>query len=105
MVATGIRRGRGDPFMGEPAMINASGYLVAGNPLFGPIFVPRNLTPNSAGRPAGMTVEQFIHTIRTGQDGRVTGPLPDSSLLQMMPCQCPDSGHRRWTDSGEYQSR
>jgi hypothetical protein len=75
----------GDPFTGQPAMINASGYLVGGNPLFGPIFVPRNLTPNSAGRPAGMTLEQFIHTIRTGQDRRATGPLPDSSLLQIMP--------------------
>ena len=75
----------GDPFAGQPAMINAGGYLVGGNPLFGPIFVPRNLTPNSIGRPAGMTLEQFIQTIRTGQDRRATGPAPDSNLLQVMP--------------------
>jgi hypothetical protein len=76
----------GDPFAGEPAMLSANGYLVGGNlDIFGPVFVPRNLTPNAAGRPAGMTLEQFIHTIRTGQDRRATGPPPDSNLLQIMP--------------------
>lgn len=75
----------GDPFQGQPAVIAANGYLVGGASLFGPVFVPRNLTPNAAGLPAGMTREQFIHTIRTGQDRRPTGDPPDSPLLQIMP--------------------
>ena len=74
-----------DPFQGQPAQLSATGYLVGGAPLFGPVFVPRNLTPNGAGLPAGMTLDQFIHTIRTGQDRRATGAPPDSPLLQIMP--------------------
>ncbi len=75
----------GNPFLGEPAIIAANGYLVGGSPMFGPVFVPRNLTPNAAGLPAGMTREQFIQTIRTGIDRRPTGDPPDSHLLQVMP--------------------
>jgi hypothetical protein len=75
----------GDPFQGQPAVIAANGYLVGGAPIFGPVFVPRNLTPNAAGLPAGMTLHEFIHTIRTGQDRRATGAPPDSPLLQIMP--------------------
>jgi len=75
----------GDPFLGQPAVIASNGYLVGGAGLFGPIFTPRNLTPNAAGLPAGMTLAQFIHTIRTGQDRRSTGAPPDSALLQIMP--------------------
>ena len=75
----------GNPFLGEPPVVAVNGYLVGGAGLFGPVFVPRNLTPNAAGLPAGMTLEQFIGTIRTGQDRRPTGAPPDSSLLQIMP--------------------
>jgi hypothetical protein len=74
-----------DPFAGQPGAFARNGYLVGGAPLFGPVFVPRNLTPNAAGLPAGMTLDQFIHTIRTGQDRRTTGAPPDSPLLQVMP--------------------
>jgi hypothetical protein len=34
---------------------------------FGP-FISRNLTPNAAGLPAGLTFEQFLHVLRTGED-------------------------------------
>jgi hypothetical protein len=75
----------GDPFLGQPAVTAVNGYLVGGGPLFGPVFVPRNLTPNAAGLPAGLTLEQFIRTMRTGRDRRPTGDPPDSDLLQIMP--------------------
>ena len=74
-----------DPFAGEPGRFAPEGYLVGGGMLFGPVFVPRNLTPNAAGLPAGMTLAQFITTMRTGHDRRTTGAPPDSPLLQIMP--------------------
>jgi hypothetical protein len=75
----------GDPFRGEPTVVAVNGYLVGGSDIFGP-FVPRNLTPNAAGLPAGMTLEQFIHTLRTGEDRRGGTQFPgDSALLQIMP--------------------
>jgi hypothetical protein len=74
-----------DPFEGQPGKFAPEGYLVGGAMLFGPVFVPRNLTPNAAGLPAGMTLDAFITTIRTGHDRRATGPAPDSPLLQVMP--------------------
>jgi hypothetical protein len=74
-----------NPFLGQSAQIDPNGYLAGGAMLFGPIFVPRNLTPNASGLPAGMTLAQFINTIRTGHDRRATGAPPDSDLLQIMP--------------------
>ena len=46
----------GDPHLGQPEQINVSTYLSGGGDLFGP-FVPRNLTPNAAGQPAGLTLD------------------------------------------------
>src|SRR5437870_12800090 len=43
----------GDPYQGQPKHINQQGYLAGGNPLFGPFFLPRNLTPDKTGRPEG----------------------------------------------------
>ena len=57
----------GDPHRGEPAVINEDTYLSGGGELFGP-FVPRDLTPNGAGEPAGLSLDEFIETIRTGRD-------------------------------------
>jgi len=79
----------GDPHLGQPEQINVSTYLSGGADLFGP-FVPRNLTPNSSGRPAGYTLEQFLEVIDTGVDLKqrpphVPGPGPDNDLLQVMP--------------------
>jgi hypothetical protein len=45
----------GNPFLGQPEEINAAGYL-AGGRAFGPI-ISNNITPDEAGRPAGMTFD------------------------------------------------
>jgi hypothetical protein len=66
----------GDPFTGQPARINTSNYL-AGGMRFGP-FVSRNLTPDGSGRPAGLTLREFVTVMRTGRP-------PSGELLQVMP--------------------
>src|SRR5262245_33760166 len=43
----------GNPFLGQPKVINEAAYLAGGTPLFGPVFIPRNLTPDKTGKPAG----------------------------------------------------
>jgi hypothetical protein len=69
----------GNPFLGQPEQVNVAGFL-AGGQHFGP-FVSANLTPDALGRPAGLTLEQFISTLRTGHN-----PLdPPGVLLQVMP--------------------
>lgn len=67
----------GNPFLGEPEQINTEHYLAGGTPL-GPGTVSRNLTPDASGRPAGMTLQQFITTLRTGKDR-------SGETLQVMP--------------------
>lgn len=76
----------GDPFLGEPKVINAANYL-AGGTIFGP-FVSRNITPDENGLPAGYTLAQFVDVIRTGKDAKKIPPhVPsrDNDLLQVMP--------------------
>jgi hypothetical protein len=75
----------GDPFAGEsPEQINVNCYLSGGMD-FGP-FRSRNLTPDGNGLPAGLTLEQFIHVLRTGEDTTSPGVPPfDNGLLQVMP--------------------
>ena len=74
----------GDPFLGEAEQINVPCYLSGGTD-FGP-FRSRNLTPNSQGLPAGLTLDEFIHTLRTGEDLSSPGNPPfDNGLLQVMP--------------------
>ena len=46
---------------------------------FGP-FVSRDITPWEDGKPAGLTFDQFIHVLRTGED-----PDQPGQLLQVMP--------------------
>jgi hypothetical protein len=72
----------GDPFLGQPEIVNAAGYL-AGGVQFGP-FTSRNLTPRANGRPAGLTLRQFMKTMRTGTDLKNVHPQI-SRLLQVMP--------------------
>jgi hypothetical protein len=74
----------GNPFMGQPEKINAANYL-AGGARFGP-FTSRNLTPDPKQNnlPAGLTLEQFIHTMRTGEDLKKLHPQM-GPLLQVMP--------------------
>jgi mono/diheme cytochrome c family protein len=58
----------GNPFLGEPEP-------------FGPGLFSANITPDALGRPAGLTLQQFIATLRTGHN-----PLdPPGVLLQVMP--------------------
>lgn len=74
----------GDPFAGEPEQINVPCYL-SGGTAFGP-FTSRNLTPDANGLPAGLTLEEFLHVLRTGED--TTSPFNppfDGGLLQVMP--------------------
>lgn len=64
--------------------INSANYL-AGGVAFGPPppvgVVSANLTPDSTGKPAGLTLEQFENALRTGHD-----PLdPNNGLLAVMP--------------------
>jgi len=68
-----------NPFQGKSKQFNPTGYL-AGGVAFGP-FVSRNLTPDSTGKPAGMTLAQFKSTLRTGH----SPDDPAGVLLQVMP--------------------
>lgn len=68
----------GDPFLGQKMVVNAANYL-AGGVHFGP-FISRNITPDATGKPAGLTLDEFIHVLRTGED-----PDEPGTLLQVMP--------------------
>jgi len=71
----------GDPYKGEPKAFNAAKYL-AGGATFGP-FTSRNITPDSTGKPAGLTYSDFVQVIRHGTDfDHVHGP---NVPLQVMP--------------------
>lgn len=65
-------------FLGAPKQVNAPCYLAGGTP-FGP-FVSRDITPWEDGKPAGLTLQEFTHVIRTGED-----PDNPGQLLQVMP--------------------
>jgi hypothetical protein len=69
----------GDPYKGEPTKINAARYLAGGTP-FGPFVVSRNITPDSHGLPAGLTLAEFKSVMRTGHD-----PDDPGDILQVMP--------------------
>jgi hypothetical protein len=69
----------GDPFQGQPEMINFSQYLTGGRK-FGP-FTSANLTPDGSGNPAGLTLREFIKTLRTGHNPND----PPGQILQVMP--------------------
>jgi hypothetical protein len=78
----------GDPHLGQPEQINVSSYLAGGGDLFGP-FVPRDLTPNSSGRPAGLTLEaRHVHHGVCSRSSVPDAPMP----------RCPDDPMDRWTD-------
>jgi hypothetical protein len=75
----------GDPFLGQPQVVNPAAYLAGGTPLFGPVFIPRNLTPDKTGRPeGGASFEQFLSVMRTGVDPHRAHP-EFGPLLQVMP--------------------
>jgi len=95
----------GNPYMGQPKMINPATYLGGGRD-FGPVvpgsahIISRNLTPDKTGLPeGGRTLAEFVQIMRTGVDldnlhptcpaGVVnTGCVPapfHGELLQVMP--------------------
>jgi hypothetical protein len=94
----------GNPFFGQPEVINPGAYLGGGQD-FGPLvpgtphIVSRNLTPDNTGKPiGGRSFAEFREIIRTGVDldhlhppcsaSITTGCLPppfDGNLLQIMP--------------------
>lgn len=69
-----------DPFLGQPEQIDADQYLTGGRQ-FGP-FTSANLTPDALGRPAGLTLDEFITLLRTGHDPDAPAGSPP---LQVMP--------------------
>ena len=69
----------GDPFKGFPETINFQQYLTGGRQ-FGR-FTSANLTPDSTGKPVGLTLRQFISTLRTGHNPND----PPGQILQAMP--------------------
>ena len=79
----------GNPFFGQPEVINAPCYL-AGGAAFGP-FVSRNITPRANGLPAGRTLEEFKQLMHQGTDFRNDA----TPLLQVMP----------WTVYGKMSDR
>ncbi len=65
------------PYIGGDGQINSVNFLAGGVP-FGPFPSSANLTPDANGLPAGLTLDEFITTIRTGHD-------PEGDLLFVMP--------------------
>jgi hypothetical protein len=65
-------------FLGASKQVNVQCYL-AGGQSFGP-FVSRDITPWQNGMPAGLTLDEFIHVIRTGED-----PDHPGQVLFVMP--------------------
>lgn len=75
----------GDPFKGQAPVVNKDAYLAGGTELFGPFFVPRNLTPDKTGRPeGGASFEEFLGILRTGIDPDQAHPQ-FGPFLQVMP--------------------
>ena len=81
----GLYADDGDPFLGQPTVINTAAYLGGGVP-FGP-FVSRNLTPDKDGLPGGLTYDAFLQVMRMGTDLKAIPPhVPGNpGLLQVMP--------------------
>lgn len=77
----------GNPHLDQTEVVSQATYLSGGADFFGP-FVPRNLTPNSEGLPAGLTLQQFLSVLDTGVDLKDRPPFVPSEandLLQVMP--------------------
>jgi hypothetical protein len=77
----------GNPYNGQQEQINTAEYMAGGrqfgpDPVDGHIVYSANVTPDGKGKPAGLTLAQFLQVMRTGHD-----PYPDypGRLLQVMP--------------------
>jgi hypothetical protein len=71
----------GDPFQGQPEMINAAQFMSGGRTFPPSPFVSSNLTPDFAGKPAGLSLAEFVKTMRTGHNPKD----PPGQILQIMP--------------------
>lgn len=91
-----------DPFLGQPKQINANVYLAGGHSYpadDGETVFPPNITPDSTGKPGGLTYPQFVLAMRYGQD------LAGNRLLQVMPWPSyQDLTHRNLRAIYEYLS-
>ena len=71
----------GDPFKGEPEKLNIRN-LLAGGKCFGPIRSP-NITPDANGRPGGLSLTDFVESIRSGKVHMMkNGQKPASNTIQ-----------------------
>ena len=73
----------GDPFAGQSELVNSAQYLTGGRQ-FGP-FTSRNLTPDSTGRPAGLSLSEFLNLMHTGIDPDWNPSSGRPQILQVMP--------------------
>lgn len=77
----------GDPFLGQPEVINVAGYMGGGRS-FGPI-ISDNISPDPVtGLPGGMTFEEFELVMLSGLDRDHSFPpvpSPSLDLMQVMP--------------------
>ena len=73
----------GNPFIGEVGKINTAQYLAGGRIFSTPVgpIVSRNITPDQTGKPAGLTLPEFLSVMRTGHH---PGDPPEA-LLKIMP--------------------
>lgn len=71
-----------NPYQGQPKLFNTTTYLAGGTSVTGGgvTAVSANLTPDSSGKPAGLSLNGFKNLLRTGHDPDVPG-----ALLQVMP--------------------
>jgi hypothetical protein len=77
-----------NPYLGQPEEMNTAQYLSGGrtfgtdssDPNHPVLIVSANLTPDKTGKPAGLTLAQFLKVMHTGQDPDVHG-----RLLKVMP--------------------
>jgi len=74
--AAGSNPAFNDPYLGKPLDQSISGQLranfnidhyLAGGRCFGG-FMARNITPDASGRPLGLTEQEFVKVMRTGED-------------------------------------
>jgi hypothetical protein len=73
-----------NPYMGQPKQINTAAYLSGGRQFLksdGSVLVTSaNITPDMmTGRPAGLTLREFLYALQTGHDPK------DGDILQVMP--------------------
>jgi hypothetical protein len=70
----------------QPEQINTLGYMAGGRPFGADVVNPKiqvfsaNITPDAQGRPAGLTLKQFLDVMHTGND-----PDDPTRKLKIMP--------------------